>query len=94
MKPTNYGMKNLNLKKRINKRKPKAQKTKKKIVIQKNKSTPSKMSCCLNEKETLSQAFKVKQILEKRKKYGNLFVKGCFFRNDENLKDDAYNKMP
>lgn len=89
MKPKNYGKKNSNLKKRINKRQPKAQKTKKKIVIQK-KFTPSKMSCCaccLNEKETLSRAFKVKQILEKREKYGNLFVKGCFFRNDENLKE-------
>lgn len=89
MKQTNYGMKKLNLKKRINKRPKLVQKSKKKFVIQK-KSIQSETSC-LNENETL-RALKAKQILEKKKKYGNLFVKGCYFLNDENLKDDLYER--
>lgn len=93
MKQKNYKIKKLNLKKKINKRKPKVQKIKRKFVIQK-KFTPSTIPCCLNQnvKETLSHAFKEKMILERKAKYKNLFVKGYYFRNDENLKDDAYER--
>lgn len=85
MKQTNYGMKKLNLKKRINKRPKLVQKSIKKFVIQK------KSVSCLNENETL-RAFKAKEVLEMKKKYGNLFVKGCYFRNDEHLKADLYER--
>lgn len=65
-------------------------KTKKRFIIQK-KTTPSESSCCLNEKET-TRKFKVNQILNRKKKYGKLFVKGFYFRNDATVKDDVWTR--